>query len=238
MQMAGKFIYRSNKIIHHKIRILNSLLMFKNYFKTALRNLAKNKVFSLINVAGLSIGISSALVIYLIVSYDFSFDKFEKDRDRIYRIVSDFKFSGEDYHNSGATYPLAAAIKKDLTAIENVTHFCTASDDVKISVPLAGKKDPAIFKKQKNIVFADDSYFNLVSYNWIAGSKKTALQKNYESVLTESNAKIYFPNLKPSEIIGKEIIFDDTVRTSVVGIVKDLDENSDFTFKTFISLAT
>ncbi|HLK31215.1 MAG TPA: FtsX-like permease family protein [Puia sp.] len=212
--------------------------MFKNYFKTALRNLAKNKVFSLINVAGLSIGISSALVIYLIVSYDFSFDKFEKDRDRIYRIVSDFKFSGEDYHNSGATYPLAAAIKKDLTAIENVTHFCTASDDVKISVPLAGKKDPAIFKKQKNIVFADDSYFNLVSYNWIAGSKKTALQKNYESVLTESNAKIYFPNLKPSEIIGKEIIFDDTVRTSVVGIVKDLDENSDFTFKTFISLAT
>ena len=53
--------------------------MLKSYFKTAFRNLAKNKVFSLINVAGLSIGISSALVIYLIVSYDFSFDKFEKD---------------------------------------------------------------------------------------------------------------------------------------------------------------
>ncbi|HEV8507487.1 MAG TPA: hypothetical protein VGQ53_18875, partial [Chitinophagaceae bacterium] len=67
--------------------------MFKNYLKTAVRNLAKNKIFSLINVAGLSIGISSALVIYLIVSYDLSFDKFEKNRDRIYRIVSDFTFS-------------------------------------------------------------------------------------------------------------------------------------------------
>ena len=66
--------------------------MFKNYFKTAFRNLKKNKTFSIINVAGLSIGISAALVIYLIVSYDFSFDKFEKDSDRIYRVVSDFKF--------------------------------------------------------------------------------------------------------------------------------------------------
>jgi hypothetical protein len=66
--------------------------MIKNYFKTAFRNLAKNKIFSLINVSGLSIGISSALVIYLIVSYDLSFDKFEKDRDRIYRVVSILPF--------------------------------------------------------------------------------------------------------------------------------------------------
>jgi putative ABC transport system permease protein len=69
--------------------------MFKNYFKTAIRNLTKNKIFSLINISGLSIGISAALVIYLIVSYDFSFDKFEKDRERIYRITTLSTFSGE-----------------------------------------------------------------------------------------------------------------------------------------------
>src|SRR4030095_3480980 len=112
--------------------------MFKNYFKTAIRNLAKNKIFSLINVSGLSIGISSALVIYLIVSYDFSFDKFEKDRDRIYRIVADFTFSGEAYHNSGVTYPMPKAIQKDLTGIENVTNFYTG-DEVKESIPETGK---------------------------------------------------------------------------------------------------
>src|SRR5579871_2894650 len=237
MQMAGKFIYRSNKIIHHKIRILNSLLMFKNYFKTALRNLAKNKTFSIINVAGLSIGISASLVIYLIVSYDFSFDKFEKDSDRIYRVVSDFKFSGQDYHNSGCTYPLADAIKKELTGIENVTHFSTQGE-TKITIPEISKKDPSVFKKQKFIVFADNNYFSLVPYSWIAGSQKAALQQPYQTVLTESNAKLYFPTLKPSEIIGKEIAFDDTVRTTVVGIVKDLEHNSDFNFKTFVSLAT
>ncbi|MBS1934190.1 MAG: ABC transporter permease, partial [Bacteroidetes bacterium] len=212
--------------------------MLKNYFKTALRTLARNKVFSLINVAGLSIGISSAMVIYLIVSYDFSFDKFEKGRDRIFRVVSDFKFSGEDFHNSGITYPLGKALQKEATGIENITHFYTNGDDIKVSVPDAAKKDPAVFKKQDNIVFADNNYFDLVSYNWLAGSKTTALQRAYETVLTESNAKIYFPKLKPSEIIGKEIIFNDTIRTNVAGIVKDLDKNSDFVFKTFVSLAT
>jgi putative ABC transport system permease protein len=211
--------------------------MFKNYLKTAFRNLTKNKVFSIINVAGLSIGISAALVIYLIVSYDFSFDKFEKDSNRIYRVVSDFKFSGQDYHNMGSTYPLGNAMQKELTGVERVVHFYT-EDAFKISVPDAKKKDPAVFKKQKFITFADDNYFALLPYTFIAGSQKTALQQAYQTVLTESNAKIYFPNLKPSEIIGKEIIFDDTIRTNVSGIVKDLDHNSDFIFKTFISLAT
>jgi hypothetical protein len=69
-------------------------VMIKNYFKTAWRNLQHNKIFSLINVTGLSIGISASLVIFLIVHYDFSFDKFEKDGGRIYRVVSDYTFSG------------------------------------------------------------------------------------------------------------------------------------------------
>ena len=208
--------------------------MFKNYFKTAFRNLAKNKIFSLINVSGLSIGISSALVIYLIVSYDLSFDKFEKDRDRIYRVVSDFTFSGQPYHNSGATYPMATAIQKDLTGIENVTHFYTG-DEVKIGIP--GKSDP-VFKKQANLVFVDDNYFSLLPYEWLAGSSKTAMNQPYQTVLSESNAKIYFPKLEPTEIIGKEIIFNDSVLTKVTGVVKDLPKKTDFRFKIFISRAT
>jgi putative ABC transport system permease protein len=211
--------------------------MFKNYLKTAVRNLAKNKIFSLINVAGLSIGISSALVIYLIVSYDLSFDKFEKNRDRIYRIVSDFTFSGEAYHNSGVTYPMAKTIQKDLTGIENVVHFYTG-DEVKISVAEAGKNDPQVFKKQSNLVFADDNYFKLLPYEWLAGSSKTALSEAYQTVLSESNAKIYFPKLKPAEIIGKEVTFNDSIPTKITGVVRDLAKNSDFRFKIFTSRAT
>ncbi len=211
--------------------------MIKNYFKTAVRNLAKNKVFSLINVAGLSIGISSALVIFLIVSYDFSFDKFEKDRDRIYRIVSNFTFSGESYHNSGITYPMGKAVKNEATGIEVVAPFYTWEEAGKVSIPGA-TKDPVVFKKQERAVFADENYFKLISYQWLAGSAKTSLQQPYQVVLTESNAALYFPKQKAADIIGKEIIFNDTIRTRVSGVVKNLDQNSDFNFKTFVSKAT
>ncbi len=85
--------------------------MYKNYFIVAFRNFWRNKIFTTINVLGLAIGISAALVIYLIVFFDFSFDKFHKDGNRIYRVVSDMNFSGEPYHNSGVPYPLPAATR-------------------------------------------------------------------------------------------------------------------------------
>src|SRR6478672_3210893 len=100
--------------------------MLKNYLVIALRNFWRNKIFSLINIFGLAIGISAALVIYLIVQYDFSFDKFHKDGDRIYRVVSDFRFSGEVFHNSGITSPMGNAVRKELTGIELVVPFRTA----------------------------------------------------------------------------------------------------------------
>src|SRR4051812_4997634 len=123
--------------------------MIKNYFKSALRNLKKNAVFSLINLSGLSIGISSALVIYLIVSFDLGFDKFEKDKERIYRIVSDFTFSGESYHNYGVTYPMANALSREATGVSVVAPLYTWSER-KISVQ-GLLKEPAVFKKQQNI---------------------------------------------------------------------------------------
>ncbi len=211
--------------------------MLKNYFTIAIRTLWKNKVFSSINVLGLAIGISASLVIFLLVNYHFNFDKFEKDNKRIYRVVSNFSFSGEVYRNPGVADPMAAAIHKEVTGLDATAPFRTWNGDAKISVSV-DKKQPKIFKHQKNIIFADSNYFNLVSYTWIAGSPKTSLRNPYQTVLTEANAKLYFPNLGPSEVIGKEIYFDDTVRATVTGIVKDIKENTDFTFKTFIAYAT
>jgi putative ABC transport system permease protein len=209
--------------------------MIKNYFKTAVRNLLRNKIFSLINVLGLAIGISASLVIYLLVNYHFTFDKFEKDNDRIYRVVSNFIFSGEVYRNSGVTSPLGPAVKKDLTGLDAVVPFRTA-DEVKASIPSA--KDPIVFKHQKNVVFVNEDFMNLFGYTWLAGSSKTALSQPYQTVLAESVAKIYFPKLLPQEIIGKRIYFNDTVPAVVSGIVNDIEQNTDFTFSTFISRAT
>jgi putative ABC transport system permease protein len=212
--------------------------MFKNYFIIALRNFRRNKIFSLINVLGLAIGISASLVIYLLVHYHFTFDKFEKDGDRIYRVVSNFTFSGEVFRNSGVTSPMGPAIKRELTGLDAVAPFRTYDGDTKISVPATGKKEPVIFKHQKNIVFADENFFNLMGYQWIAGSAKTSLQKPYQTILSETTARLYFPKLSIEQIIGKELYFNDTVRTTVTGIVKDIQQNTDFTFSIFVSRAT
>jgi putative ABC transport system permease protein len=212
--------------------------MLKNYFIVALRNFRRNKIFSLINVLGLAIGISASLVIYLLVHYHFTFDKFEKDGDRIYRVVSNFSFAGEVYRNSGVTSPMGPAMKKELTGLDAVVPFRTWDSDTKISVPISGKKEPLIFKHQKNIVFADGNFLNLVGYQWIAGSAKTSLQMPYQTVLSETTAALYFPKISSSQVIGKELYFNDTVRATIMGIVKDIQHNTDFTFTTFISRAT
>jgi ABC-type antimicrobial peptide transport system permease subunit len=212
--------------------------MFKNYLTIAVRNFSRNKSFSAINILGLAIGISASLVIYLLVQYDFSFDKFHKDGDRIYRVVSKFDFSGEIFYNSGVTYPLGGAVQKEMTGVEEVAAFSLWDGDVKVSLPVNSSTTRAVFKKQKNIVFADEHYFNLLEYKWIAGSPKTSLKQPYQVVLSDAIAKLYFPKLTAESIIGKELIFNDTVRTSVTGIVKGFVENTDFTFNTFVSKAT
>ena len=212
--------------------------MYKNYFKTAWRNFLHTKIFSLINVTGLSIGISACLVIFLIVHYDFTFDKFEKDGSRIYRVVSNYISGGESYKSSGVPYPMWNAVNDEVTGLDEVAAFQLWYGDVKVSVPGVNNNQLVVFKKQTHIVFADDNYFKLLQYEWIAGSPKTSLQQPYQVVLTESNAKLYFPNLSGNEIIGKELYFDKTLHTTVTGIVKDIDQNTDFTFKTFLSKAS
>lgn len=212
--------------------------MLKNYFTVALRTLWKNKVFAAINIMGLSIGISASLVIWLLVNYHFNFDKFQSDGDRIFRVVSNFSFSGEIYRNSGVTDPLGAAVRREITGLDEVISFRTWSSDAKINVPGIDSKKEVVFKKQNSIVFADSNYFNLIKYEWVAGSPQTSFNQPYQTVLTESRATLYFPALAPSQVVGKQLYINDTVIATITGIVKDLKENSDFHFKMFVAYTT
>src|SRR5258707_7183604 len=92
--------------------------MIRNYFKIALRSFKRHKLFTFINIIGLSIGISAALVIFLIVNYDFTFDKFHKDGDRIYRIVTRYTFAGEPGYNGGVTGPIPEAVKHEMSGLD------------------------------------------------------------------------------------------------------------------------
>jgi putative ABC transport system permease protein len=210
--------------------------MIKNYFKIALRGFRRHKLFTFINIVGLSIGISAALVIYLIVHFDFTFDKFHKDSERIYRVTTDYSFAGEVGHNGGVTMALAPALNTEATGIDQVAPFYIYSE-VNVMVPngsAAGNK----LKKPGGIIFADGHYFNIFDYNWVAGNKKTALKDPNTVVLTTRQAKLYFPKLDYADMMGKQIIYDDSLKTTVTGIVEPFKERSDFIAHDFISFIT
>ena len=212
--------------------------MLRTYVVVAYRNFFRNKVFSLINVLGLSIGIASALVIFLIVHYDFSFDKFEKDSNRIYRVVTVMTFSGTPMHFSGVASPLASAVSKEVSGVEETIGFHRYQGEPKINIHRIDGEKPFQINHQKDIIFADQAYFNMIPYQWLAGSPNISLKEPFKVVLTETRAKIYFPSIPFSEMIGKQIVYDDSVVATVSGIVKSQTTNTDFIFKEFISLST
>jgi len=209
--------------------------MIRNYIKIAWRNLWKRKVFTLINVLGLSIGISTALVIYLIVNFDLSFDKFHKNGERIYRITTSFTNAEQTFVNPGVCGPLPWAVKSQVTGLQAIApYYKVLFPDVFIGT---GKALPTKFKAQKSVILTDMGYFDLFSYKWLSGSATGALNQPYQVVLTSDQAKIYFPGLPYSQMLGKTIVYD-TIKTTVTGIVQTQTQNTDFNFHDFISYST
>lgn len=214
--------------------------MIKSYFKTAWRTLLKHKVFSGINVLGLAIGISASLVIFMIVSYEFGFDRFQQDRDRIYRVVLSATFGGgAQGFSAGVPAPLGSAIAGEMTGVEQTVPVFQFQGDASADVVIRKDQEekPQVFKQQKNVVFTNGDYMGLLGYQWIAGNAKQALKEPYTVVLTESRAMLYFPRIPLHALVGKRLQYNGITAT-VTGIVKDLDQYTDFKAKEFISLST
>ncbi|MGX5690812.1 ABC transporter permease [Arcticibacter tournemirensis] len=211
--------------------------MIANHLKVALRHFKRHKLFTLINIVGLSIGISASLIIFLIVKYDFSFDKFHPEGDKVYRVVTNFDFSGEKVYNMGITAPLPDAIRKEVTGIAKTAAFFTLYE-MNVKVPAAADVKGNEFKRQGNIVLADASYFDVFKYEWLAGSAGSALNEPNKVVLTSDKARLYFPELSPAAVIGKMITYEDSLTMQVTGVVTSFTQNTDFKFGDFISRST
>jgi putative ABC transport system permease protein len=211
--------------------------MLKQYLLTALRNFRRNKISTFIHMIGLIIGISAAVVIFLIVRYDFSFDTFHNGKDRIYRIVTDMSFSGESFPSAGVPGALPDAVRTGLTGIENVTEFHEFYGP-SVDIPAVQGKQAVHFKDKEDIVFADDQYFKVFSYRWLAGDPGHPLIEPNQVILTSARAQNYFPGVPAEQVLGRSIVYNDSVRAIVTGVVADLNHPSDLTYQEFVSFPT
>jgi putative ABC transport system permease protein len=194
--------------------------MFKNYFKTAWRNIIKNKVFSIINITGLAIGLSCFLLIALYVMDELSYDRFYPNADRIYRINSDIRFGGADLHLPVTSDMMGELLKKDYPQIEQYTRLYASDGDKLI------KKNNS-YIDESNVASVDSTFFYVFKLPVVEGDTRHALVEPNTVVITESTAKKYFGTI---HALGKtiEIKSDKNPFYKVTAVIKDIPENSHF----------
>lgn len=199
--------------------------MLKNYFKLALRNIMKYKLFSGINILGMSIGIAACLLIILYVVNELSYDRFHTKADRIYQVGLHGKIAGQDIRTANTCPPMSEALVKEIPGIEEATRIANFWGTPTL------KYDDKIFTEDL-IYYADSNFFSLFSYELTEGDVKTALTEPNSTVLTQSIATKYFGNESP---IGKLITIGGDRTYTVTGLTPDAPRNSHFVYNVLLS---
>ncbi len=201
--------------------------MFKNYFKIAFRNLWKNKVFSFINIMGLTVGMTACFLIFLYVKFELSYDAFNSKADRIYRLVTDLKTPSDNLHIGVTSWAFAPKIKSELPEVQSFARISRGSFLI--------TKGNIKFQEDK-CLFANSSLFHLFDFKLLQGNPQTALKNPYSIVLSETYAKKYFGNENP---VGQTLLFSgDHIPASVTGVMKDIPDNSQIKTDLFVSMST
>ncbi|HEX4372961.1 MAG TPA: ABC transporter permease [Puia sp.] len=193
--------------------------MFKNYLKVAIRNLWKNKVFSAINIIGLSAGLGVCLLIVLYVVDELSYDKYVPNADRIYRLDADLYFNGTGFNAAISPDPLAPTLMRESPQIEQMVRFNYQGD-------ILVKKDNQNIQDH-HAVFADSTFFKVFAIPVIAGNPATALLDPTSIVIDETTAKKYFNS---TDVIGKTLYIDNTTYCKITAVIKDMPSHSHFHF--------
>jgi len=201
--------------------------MFKNYFKTAWRNLVKNKAFSFINIIGLAVGMTSCFLIFLYISFETSYDNFHSKADRIYRVVTDTKTPSETITQGATTTPIAINMKKDFPEVEDAVRL--RRDGFLV------RKGNVKFQEERSVL-ADSTLFNVFDFPLIAGDKNTALKEPMSVILSQTAAKKYFGNEEP---LGQQLLLTGkAINATVTGVMKDIPENSQIQADMFVSMSS
>lgn len=203
--------------------------MFSNYLKILFRNFARHKTFSFINILGLSIGLTSCVLIALYIQQQLSFDVFQTKGNRIARVIMEYSFEGSDASSKGnfTSVRVPMVMKQHFPEVEDAVIMTDATRIIHYKNDLI---------KEEGFMYADSSFFNVFSFHLLKGNRHTVLSSPYNLVLTESTAKKYFDNEDP---IGKTLqATGDSNYYKVTGVVADCPSNSQIKFDFLASFSS
>jgi putative ABC transport system permease protein len=207
--------------------------MVRNYLKISLRNLWRNRKVSAISIVGLSIGLACGIVIFLLVSYMFSFDRYHAKADRTFWIVTDIR-QDNVVPTDATPRPLGEVLRRDMPFVENAVRLENMFGRI-ISIPDGKGGYAKKFEESRNLCFTEPQFFDVFDTKWVSGNPATALSAPNTVVLSERYAEKYFGTENP---IGKIVHFDNQTNLTVTGLVKNLPSNTKLRYDVFISYAT
>lgn len=208
--------------------------MLRNYILTTLRILSRQKVYSAINIFGLTIGITSTLLLILYIVDEISYDRFHTDADRMYRSVMSAKLNDQEFSTVYTGLPMPEALLKDVPAVESVIRVTKWN-----TIPV--RFDDKTFTENR-FLLSDSNFFNFFSFQLLVGNPKEVLNGPNKVVITESTAKKYFGYTGPGDLspIGKMFFIGSQGETKaeVTGIAADVPHNSHLKFDFLLSITT
>lgn len=201
--------------------------MLKNYFNVALRNLFKHKFYSLINILGLSIGLTCFLMISLYVVDEVSYDSFHTDADRIYRMDFSGTINGAEFITALASAPAGPTMPEEFPEVEESTRL-RGSGNWTIR-----RKDEDNAYNEEDVVFVDPNFFTFWDFNLTNGDATTCLERPNTLVISQSTAEKIFGDDDP---VGEIVVMDNDEDWEVTGVYEDMPSNSHFKYGIMLSM--
>ncbi|CAA9228139.1 MAG: Acidobacterial duplicated orphan permease (function unknown) [uncultured Cytophagales bacterium] len=213
----------------------NAFAMIRNYLKTALRTLRRDKTYAGLNVTGLALGLAGGLLIFLFVRFHLGTDAFHPHADRIYRVVLDIHSQdGSVEREPGSAAPMGEALRKEFPQVEG-TGLLMYFNGVPTLSPRRPGRPPEKFVETGGVAYGTRGLFDLFAFRFTAGNPATALDGPGKVVLTERQARKYFGT---TQVLGRTIGLNNTTDLTVTGVVKDQRPDTDLKVDVLLSLPT
>lgn len=205
--------------------------MFINYFKTAIRNIYRNKFYSIVNVLGLSVGIAVFLLIYFFIQYEFNFDKHIPKAHNIFRITTDMIWeNGDVQHTAMSPPPTAPTLHENYPEVLAATRFII--DNSMMVERTSGGKSPQLVQNYEEVFYIDDQFSNVFQLNIIQGSLQSVFDISKSILLSRSMAEKYFQQEDP---LGKILTLNNKQNYLVKAVFDDLPANTHFNFQFLVN---